>query len=203
MPPPETKLCSSCGAEKRRAEFGSYRSRPDGLNPRCKTCHAAASREWRQRNPEKSRDVHRRYYAANVDAMREASRRWREENREASREQSRRYREANPEAARQQWQRWKIANSGHLRERNAANNARRRGAQAVAMVLVADLEAEDWGFCMACGRPLGDEWEWDHVIPIRLGGEHTLANSQRLHPWCHRAKTAADRHRNSSQTACP
>lgn len=36
-----TKRCKSCGTDKPAEEFYSHRRTPDGLQSRCKECHAA------------------------------------------------------------------------------------------------------------------------------------------------------------------
>lgn len=51
----DTKKCCRCGEHKAFSEFTRDRSRHDGLQHRCKTCHLAANREWAQGN----RDVRR------------------------------------------------------------------------------------------------------------------------------------------------
>jgi hypothetical protein len=64
-----TKTCGRCKETKPASEFHKARSRPDGLNWACKSCHAkynresdarhrekraAADADWRRRNPEKA-----------------------------------------------------------------------------------------------------------------------------------------------------
>lgn len=51
--------------------------------------------------------------------------------------------------------------------------------------------------CEACGLPLvlDDEpasIEWDHEIPLALGGAHDAANIRPLHAHCHSLKSAED-----------
>ena len=43
------------------------------------------------------------------------------------------------------------------------------------------------GRCAACGWPLGDRFEVDHVVPVALGGSSDPSNLRALHPECHRA----------------
>ena len=47
------------------------------------------------------------------------------------------------------------------------------------------------GVCAACGEP-GESWEYDHVIPLALGGEDSVANLEAVHTACHRQKTSLD-----------
>lgn len=52
------KTCSKCDEVKPLAEFGR---RGDGLSSQCKPCRAARLRDYAARNPERIRDLHRRY----------------------------------------------------------------------------------------------------------------------------------------------
>lgn len=58
-----------------------------------------------------------------------------------------------------------------------------------------DARLEEFGKkCASCsmrtGGPAG--LEWDHVIPLELGGDDELSNLQPLCRGCHRAKTRRD-----------
>jgi 5-methylcytosine-specific restriction endonuclease McrA len=48
-----------------------------------------------------------------------------------------------------------------------------------------------------CGRallPRGGDWDIDHIVPVRDGGEHSIANVQTLcRRPCHLSKTNAER----------
>ena len=50
------------------------------------------------------------------------------------------------------------------------------------------------GQCPRCGRSFqdGDQFEVDHIIPRRWGGDDQLMNLQLLHRHCHDQKTAQD-----------
>lgn len=50
------------------------------------------------------------------------------------------------------------------------------------------------GRCEACNVELQHgEWECDHVLPLRQGGDNSLNNLRVLCKPCHRAKTNYDR----------
>lgn len=57
--------------------------------------------------------------------------------------------------------------------------------------LVASLLEEQGHRCLACKRKL-KQVEFDHVIPLGLGGTNALDNWAALCPACHHTKTAAD-----------
>ena len=47
--------------------------------------------------------------------------------------------------------------------------------------------------CGACRDPFGPELiEFDHILPLALGGADEPGNLQPLHPACHKEKTAQD-----------
>lgn len=48
------------------------------------------------------------------------------------------------------------------------------------------------GRCEACSAKITAGAEYDHVLPVALGGESTLDNCQVLCRACHAAKTAGD-----------
>lgn len=50
------------------------------------------------------------------------------------------------------------------------------------------------GRCAGCDCKCGgaNGLEWDHVIPIAMGGDDTIENLQPLCKGCHRAKTSDD-----------
>lgn len=54
--------------------------------------------------------------------------------------------------------------------------------------------AEYEGRCASCGIVTGGAagLEWDHIIPLELGGSDTIDNLQPLCRGCHKAKTAQD-----------
>lgn len=61
----------------------------------------------------------------------------------------------------------------------------------------AKVKAEAWeqadGRCQGCGITChGDDFHYDHVQPVALGGENTTDNVQILCFQCHAVKTAQD-----------
>jgi len=50
------------------------------------------------------------------------------------------------------------------------------------------------GVCAECGCKTGgaNGLEWDHIIPLAMGGGDTIENLQPLCRMCHRAKTVKD-----------
>lgn len=61
------KTCTKCKCEKQFDEFGKDSRLKSGLKSYCKMCHKAMSKDWRHRNPEKTRAQCRRFYEKNSD----------------------------------------------------------------------------------------------------------------------------------------
>lgn len=53
-----------------------------------------------------------------------------------------------------------------------------------------DLFRKQKGKCAYCRRPLGDEFEVDHIMPIALGGSNWISNIQLTCKSCNRKKNA-------------
>ena len=87
------KKCTGCGEVKDYAEFPRNKSKKDGLQSQCKSCH----RRYREENREAKRDYNRRYREENLEAELERRPRYREENLEAELERHRRYHEEHRE----------------------------------------------------------------------------------------------------------
>jgi 5-methylcytosine-specific restriction endonuclease McrA len=95
---------------------------------------------------------------------------------------------------------WRIAHPWETR----SNNLRKRTAQRIraagtnAAVDRFDLRlvyARDDGICQVCLEPVSvlfgrgnRSLEFDHTLPIELGGGHTMANLQVTHSMCNRRK---------------
>ena len=63
-----------------------------------------------------------------------------------------------------------------------------------AKILAARL-LEFAGCCAECGNKVGGVHgmiQWDHIVPLEMGGEDAIENLQPLHVGCHKAKTAED-----------
>lgn len=164
------KHCYRCDGTKPFFEFAVSRSRSDNLNPVCRSCVASARREraekdpdwqrrqsvkWRKENPERSRELARARYhadiehacalgrskrAADPDRYHEHARQFREANREkcneasrlakrakraVSREADREYREKNKNKRKESASAYYAANRDSIRERERVNRLER------------------------------------------------------------------------------
>lgn len=69
----------------------------------------------------------------------------------------------------------------------SGSHCRRRPSQRLKQSI---LEAQQ-GRCFSCGAQLA-QVEFDHVVPLGLGGDNGLDNWAALCPECHKTKTRAD-----------
>ena len=76
------KKCTRCKQEKNEIEFHKDRTAKDGFEYRCKHCKSELSRERRQKDPEKAREIVRRSTKKNYESVRASQRKHRLENRE-------------------------------------------------------------------------------------------------------------------------
>lgn len=95
-------------------------------------------------------------------------------------------------------------------EKQAANTRRRRAARRGLLAedfSLTDIAERDRWRCQICGNKVDKDLKWphkkcatvDHIVPIKLGGEHSKANCQLAHADCNRRKGA--RIREATQLA--
>jgi 5-methylcytosine-specific restriction endonuclease McrA len=150
----DVKRCPSCAETKTRAEFG-----PSGGRTYCRPCTNAKNRKYKAAVP-------RSRYAA-------ADRAWNDANPDRVKARWRRYRENHPD----QRAAYKDAHVERTVAYRAKAKAKCRGAVQLETILFADLIARDGTNCHWCGRPLErQDMTYEHLIPIKRGGQHTRAN---------------------------
>jgi 5-methylcytosine-specific restriction endonuclease McrA len=101
--------------------------------------------------------------------------RWREQNRDRRRELNRQ-------------------SQSRCSETHAKSEQSRRARKHNAFIEEVDpqiLWERDEGVCGLCRQPCDPQnWEMDHIIPLKRGGKHSYANTQVSHPVCNRRKGA-------------
>ena len=195
------KTCSKCQETKTLSEFGKLSRSTDGLNGRCKLCHAAASRNHTLRHKERLREYYRIYQqkrrVANPEKCKKEQRKWARQARkddpekvnkrnrdwrcslpvEKKREMAAIHRQNNRETIRRVARAWARR---HPDRKNAAT-AHRRAAKLKATPSWANMAAIKAIYLKA--SRLGKEV--DHIIPLRsptVCGLHWEGNLQLLAP---------------------
>ena len=179
------KTCTKCGESKELNEFGVDKRNKDGRRQPCKECARAANREyiqrpdakklaakraarWRERNPERSREVRISHYYRHHKKNLAAMKKWRE---------------SNAEKAQAAEARWREANKPRKAELQMRREARKRD-QFVAPVDPEEILIRDRGHCGICGDPIMEPYHIDHIHPLAAGGTHEPDNVQLAHPAC-------------------
>jgi len=113
---------------------------------------------------------------------------WAHANPEKVNERSRRWAHANPEKVRERGHKWREANIEKARARERIRWASRRAiTEEVRLALSVFYKYT----CLCCGRKEPEiELEFDHVIPLKLGGKDTTENLQLLCRSCNAGKGA-------------
>lgn len=130
----------------------------------------------------------------------EKMRRWRERNPERALEINRRWQRANPEkiAAKVKAYRQTPAGRAMKRAAEARRRARKANAKVVESFNLAEVFERDGWRCGICGEPTNPEAKvpaldaptLDHIVPLAMGGDHSLANAQCAHFSCNASKGA-------------
>lgn len=173
------KTCVRCGASRPTSEFRANPKMRDGLHSWCKGCTVARTRQWREDNPEKVALSNERRRVLGEDGFYTkvcvtcgAEFQTRRKHRQLCGSSSCRDLGLDPEAAR-------------VRRRNK-NHVRRLRivAPGVDRLTVSDLRrlldvATD---CPLCGVEMTEQHldsthkHIDHIVPLFVGGQHTLGN---------------------------
>lgn len=185
---PESKRCARCKEEKPLDAFYKNKRMKDGHAQYCRDCQSKAAHEYyvrhsdrvkekvrayRERDPEATAEMRRREYARHAEAYRERARQWVRDNPERARENKRRYRQERPDV-------W--------RRNNALRRARQKGP-AISEVDFGEIMARDRGRCWMCGKVLTDaDRQFDHVVPLSKGGEHSTRNIRLACRFCNYSK---------------
>lgn len=160
-----TKTCNRCKQDLPVESFSKNKAAKDGLQGRCKPCAKESYTEWRLANPDKAR--------AN------------------SYKQTAKLKAKNP-TYNTDYQRNRYQKDSEYRQRVQAQKRHRR---AVLMGAEGEVTPEQFaelcllygGICLDCKsgeKPL----TMDHVVPLSLGGSHTIQNIQPLCLSCNSKK---------------
>ena len=130
----------------------------DGHANQCKLCQNASNKKWREKNPERARDLNAAWRAANPEAWKAARDRAYEKSKGS---------EATVRSSKTRQARVEAASTGDV------------------VSLIAVLERHGM-HCLICDKPIEHKSQltYDHVIPIARGGLHTEENLRPAHRTC-------------------
>lgn len=194
----QMKLCRRCGEEKPLDEFHVRNDRRCGRQPKCKKCSLEIRSLWREKNKDDE---------AVKKKVRERTAEWREKNPERSREAKKNWALNNPEKRRLEMEAFKkrhplydsikgkkyaLENAEKLRQWRSEHAverrircANRRAQRKMAMPSWADKQviAEFYKEANRLAKATGFEWHVDHAVPLKhnlVCGLHIPANLQLL-----------------------
>jgi 5-methylcytosine-specific restriction endonuclease McrA len=220
-----TKKCTKCGEIKPIVNFGKRKASKDGFHVYCKDCRKVEqvqyfqknrteilnkNKQWRMKNPEKTRKYTRDYQAnwrmTDPDGYKLYNKKYRtaERNRKYSLEDyyrnrparltaAKEWRKANPETASAIAKNWRKLNQQKCSALRRSYKLRKRGAEGshsgsdIKRIYMSQKEK-----CPICRKPLNNIYHVDHVMPLSRGGTNWSSNLQLLCPRCNLKKSAKD-----------
>lgn len=192
------KVCPGCGVT-----FGAYRSDTKYCSRSCAGIHASKEFHTRRKLLTVERKVYRRW--ANSPRIRKYAKRLtkRREARQAvcntwltCPECGGKFRDLHQRN--KKYCSTRCARREGKRARNKKNRAKLRGAKTETVLALKVFERDGWR-CQLCGtktlQHLRGSYkkrapEWDHIVPISKGGEHSYSNTQFSCRACNAAKSA-------------
>lgn len=172
-----TKLCSKCGKQKPKIEFGKDSQKRDGLLSSCKSCRNSAAMKYREKNIENERARVATWYQENKERAKSINAKYRSENKDKEKARKAKWNLLNPDAHR-------IYKQNRRTLKNQSGGKLSKG-------LSGRLFKLQRGKCACgCNQPLNDDFHLDHIMPLALGGTNTDDNIQLLRAICNLQKHA-------------
>jgi 5-methylcytosine-specific restriction endonuclease McrA len=175
------KRCSRCHCHKELTDFNKNKSRKDGLRHTCKSCDKEQNKEFKKTHPNYAKEYYEEnkskivakqlvYYRENFERISQARKEYAKNNKEKLAETSKLWLKNNPE-----------------RNRNKSQRRRARVNQnGVYEITDKEMQRLYSSKCFYCKSP--GKIEADHVVPIDLGGTHSIGNLVPACISCNRSK---------------
>lgn len=189
----ETKQCAGCGETKPVSEFHKQQGAPGGYRPRCKVCRKSETTVWYQQNKTAIRARTKQWQGENREKYLAYLREWRAQNREYKRHADKQHKAEQ----RAYYQTYEHQPEVMAKARQNAKNqkAKRKLAKGathhpITAAEWADLKAEYLFHCVYCGalETTEEPLTQDHIVPLKQGGDHSLANIVPACGRCNREK---------------
>lgn len=170
--------------EKVDARMQAYRAANPAKAKESAAAYYAAHRDWR-------RVTNAAWYATNKDKKKAVNAARRAATKDKQRIYKAAYYEANRERVNARNTAWKTANPEARRIHSQNRRAKERAAGGVlSKGLASRLFKLQRGKCACCKRPLGNDFQLDHIMPLALGGLNIDGNIQLLRRVCNLQKNA-------------
>ena len=163
---------------------------------------AERTKRWREKNPERAKEVQERYtknhpgirqeisrnfYRRNAESEKKRSVEWRIKNLDKARAHNRKSWHKNREVNLQRKKVWNQNNKDKILEKEHRRRALVNNCTTY-KITKKDLRRIKRGPCMACGST--ESIQMDHIIPLSRGGSHGIGNLQPLCKPCNISKNA-------------
>lgn len=169
-------------ADKARAYSREYaRKHPEQV----KATIAASLKARKEKIQEMPSEMRAEIEKHQKERQKVASAKWYQKNAEIARLKTAMWRLMNLDRKKQYRDRYRKEH-GHIER--AARHKRRTSGQ-LSRGIVKKLMELQKGKCACCGKPLGDDYHLDHIIPIALGGKNIDNNVQLLRAKCNLQKS--------------
>lgn len=173
-------------SEQNQRRVARYSADPEKGRP--------ASKNFRERFPDKVIQSRAKWYAENREASISSTRAWRAANPDRVVRTRCEWRLANLEHTKDMIKKWRLENPTGGRRHAAARRARvAKVGGKLSTGLAAKLLKLQRGRCACgCGKMLGRDYHLDHRIPLARGGPNTDNNMQLLRKLCNLRKSSKD-----------
>lgn len=198
-----TRTCTVCGTVKPLVDFPKDSRGKNGHRADCKDCNAKKRKAYYEQNRDAKLAKQAAYYKANADRVKSYVKSWRESNPDKCRDYHREYAERNPEKElerhriksrrqprerrREIEQKWDAKNPSKVRAKTQRRRIRKKG-NGEFVILDRELRRLYASPCVLCGTR--ERITADHIVPIALGGRHSIGNLQPLCLSCNSSKGA-------------
>ena len=141
-------------------------------------------KRWRERHPERAKEVQQSYHERHPERRKEISRSYYRRNAAAENARTIVWRKANLEKSREH----SLASHYRHYEKNIFRMAARRSKEKEFVVIDKDKRRISSQPCAHCGS--NKKLHLDHIIPLSRGGNHSVGNLQMLCQHCNNSKHA-------------
>ncbi len=197
-------LCSKCGEDKSSSDFYKDNKSNRGFFYYCKTC-TNLSRKLRYESNIESEKLYRKlYYQSHKELYKGIHKRWKSEHPDKMKEYQKKYVENNVDKVREAVRKSQKKNidrvKGYIKKWFEDNPLKRKeyhqNRRARTIGNGGTVSSLDWksilsfygNVCLCCGRS-DVKLTQDHVVPLKLGGIHSVDNLQPLCGICNSRKS--------------
>ena len=190
----EIRVCKTCASERPIEDFRNHFVKGKWYREyECIPCGTARARQWYWDNKEKALAKRKERYASDPEFRAkqcESARNWCSENRERCTDRTREWRQKNKEKVREITKRYSLKNPEKVRLLAKKGRAKRQNAK-IGPICKSDIDGmklRQKNRCAVCKVRM-DKFHIDHIMPLCLGGAHTVSNLQLLCPSCNLSKS--------------